>query len=147
MSMYMCMCMCMYVSSRNLRRRCLRAAGTASRARARSSLSRSREACVTTMSRASYATAAGSRAAAERQARGLDNGTSDPRRRPEGDQGRCTSCVGRARAPRHADEHEAHHAAAGQRAHLRGRARHQQLENRPAHRTGFVRARGPTPEL
>eukprot|EP00964_Phaeocystis_antarctica_P095857 scaffold62252_cov63-Phaeocystis_antarctica.AAC.1 len=45
----------MYVSSRNLRRRCLRAAGTASRARARSSLSRSREACVMTMSRASCA--------------------------------------------------------------------------------------------
>eukprot|EP00964_Phaeocystis_antarctica_P066665 scaffold40338_cov37-Phaeocystis_antarctica.AAC.1 len=44
------------------------------------------------------ATAAGSRAAAERQARGLDTGTSDPQQRPEGDQGRCTSCVRRERA-------------------------------------------------
>eukprot|EP00964_Phaeocystis_antarctica_P037419 scaffold21369_cov100-Phaeocystis_antarctica.AAC.2 len=44
------------------------------------------------------AAAAGSRAAAERQARGLGTGTSDPRRRPEGDQGRCTGCVRRARA-------------------------------------------------
>eukprot|EP00964_Phaeocystis_antarctica_P070081 scaffold42642_cov67-Phaeocystis_antarctica.AAC.3 len=34
------------------------------------------------------AAAAGSRAAAERQARGLGTGTSDPLRRPEGDQGR-----------------------------------------------------------
>eukprot|EP00964_Phaeocystis_antarctica_P140683 scaffold105553_cov60-Phaeocystis_antarctica.AAC.1 len=45
------------------------------------------------------AAAAGSaRAAAERQARGLDTGTSDPRRRPEGNQGRCTGCVSRERA-------------------------------------------------
>eukprot|EP00964_Phaeocystis_antarctica_P015455 scaffold8537_cov57-Phaeocystis_antarctica.AAC.2 len=44
------------------------------------------------------AAAAGSRAAAEGQARGLDTGTSDPRRRPEGDQGQCTGCARRARA-------------------------------------------------
>ena len=40
----------------------------------------------------------GSRAAAEGQERGLDTGTSDPQRRPEGDQGRCTGCVRRERA-------------------------------------------------
>ena len=41
---------------------------------------------------------AGSRAAAEGQARDLEPGISDPQRQPEGDQGRCTGGVRRARA-------------------------------------------------
>ena len=44
------------------------------------------------------ATAGGSRAAAEGEERGLDTGTSDPRRRPEGDQGRCAGGLRRAAA-------------------------------------------------